>query len=92
MAERISDINRPVPERDPDYRRRLDAEAMRERDARIAKLLRSRVPFRVIAARLGMSVGSVQKAVARIRAGGLPPERTLPAPRHRSRFDTSAND
>jgi transposase-like protein len=40
---------------------------MRECDARVAELRRAGVPFRVIAARLDMSLGSVQKSVRRTR-------------------------
>ena len=84
---RVSDIDRPVPERDPGARPRLDGEAMRERDARIARLRRQGVSQRLIADKLGISTGAVQRAVARIRAGTLPPpERTLTSARHRSRF------
>ena len=50
---------------DPNDRRRVDPEAQRARDAEVAGLRRSGVPFRQIAAALGMSLGSVQKALAR---------------------------
>ena len=60
------------PERDPGARSRLDGQAMRERDEQVAKLYRAGVPFRAIAARLDMSLGSVQKAVQRIQAGRSP--------------------
>jgi hypothetical protein len=64
VTERIYS-DRPAPEFDPSIRRRLDTQDMRERDAEVARLRRQRVPFRVIAARLGMSLGSVQKSVRR---------------------------
>ena len=65
---------------DPNDRRRIDAEAQRDRDAEVAKLRRQGVPFRVIAARLGVSLGCVQKAVRRAQqfadavATGEPPK------------------
>jgi hypothetical protein len=66
VTERIRDRgDRPVPEFEPGARRRLDTQEMRERDAAVARLRRQRVPFRVIAERLGMSLGSVQKSVRR---------------------------
>ena len=68
-------VRRPVPERDPTDRTRLDGEAMRERDDRVAALRRQGVPFRVIAARLGMSLGSVQKSVRRTNAKNSAAER-----------------
>jgi hypothetical protein len=52
----------------PGTRRRLDDEAMAARDAQIARMRAAHVPFRVIAARLGCSVGSVQKSLR--RSGG----------------------
>lgn len=51
--------------KDPNDRRRVDAETQRNRDAEIARLRRANVPFRVIADRLNMSVGAVQKALFR---------------------------
>jgi DNA-binding CsgD family transcriptional regulator len=93
MTERITNIDRPVPERDPGPRRRLDGQAMRERDQRIAELLAAHVPFRTIAARLGISLGSVQKAVARLRGAGTEREtRITRTPSHRSRFDRASDD
>jgi hypothetical protein len=53
--------------RDSNDRRRVDPEAMRERDAEIAKMRRVGVPFRTIAERLSMSLGAVQKADRRAR-------------------------
>jgi hypothetical protein len=50
---------------DPNDRRRLDAEDLRNRDAEVARLRGHGVPFRVIAARLNMSLGAVQKSVRR---------------------------
>jgi hypothetical protein len=91
MTERISDIDKPVPERDPG-RRRLDGEAMRRRDEQIAKLIKAHTPWRVIASRLQISLGSVQKAVARIN-GVTPRQRTTRTPpSHRSRFDRAGDD
>lgn len=66
MPERISSAHWPTPERDPGSRQRLDREQMRERDDKIAKMLKQHVPYRTIAARLNMSLGSVCKAVNRI--------------------------
>jgi DNA-binding CsgD family transcriptional regulator len=54
--------------RDPNTRRRLDGQAMMDRDEQVARLREQGVPFRAIAARLGCSLGSVQKAVRRARA------------------------
>ena len=55
-------------ERDPNMRRRLDGQQMLDRDELVATLREQGVPFRVIAARLGCSLGSVQKAVRRANA------------------------
>jgi len=52
-------------EKDPNDRRRVDPQAMRNRDAEVARLRRQGVPFRVIGERLDMSLGAVQKAVRR---------------------------
>jgi S1-C subfamily serine protease len=71
-------------------RRRLDGDQMRQRDAAVARLLAAHVPYRVIAARLDMSLGSVQKAVARIRAATPARERVVKVPRHRSRWGISS--
>ena len=38
MKVRSFDLDRPAPERDPGLRRRLDPEAMLERDAEVARL------------------------------------------------------
>jgi hypothetical protein len=46
--------------KDPNDRRRIPQEAMNRRDAEVARLRRAKVPFRVIAERLNMSLGSVQ--------------------------------
>jgi hypothetical protein len=54
-------------ERDGNIRRRLDGQEMMERDAEVARLRQQSVSFRVIAARLDMSLGSVQKAVDRVK-------------------------
>ena len=54
-----------VFEEDPESRRRVDPETQRERDAEIAELRRQGAPFRVIAQRMGMSLGAVQKSVKR---------------------------
>jgi hypothetical protein len=54
--------------RDPNMRCRLDGQAMMDRDEQVARLREQGVPFRVIAARLGCSLGSVQKAVRRVQA------------------------
>jgi hypothetical protein len=55
-------------EKDPNMRRRLDGQEMLDRDEQVATLREQGVPFRVIAARLGCSLGSVQKAVRRAHA------------------------
>jgi lambda repressor-like predicted transcriptional regulator len=55
-------------ESDPNTRHRLDGQEMLERDERVARLREQGVPFRVIAVRLGCSLGSVQKAVRRVQA------------------------
>jgi hypothetical protein len=55
-------------ERDPNMRRRLDGQEMLDRDEQVATLREQGMPFRVIAARLGCSLGSVQKAVRRAHA------------------------
>ena len=65
-------------ERDPNMRRRLDGQEMLDRDEQVARLREQGVPFRVIAARLGCSLGSVQKAVRRVQARRA--ERVLAAP------------
>ena len=52
-------------ERDPNDRRRVDAEIQRNRDAEVARMRRAGVPFRTIASRLDMSLGAVQKAARR---------------------------
>ena len=49
-------------------RRRLDGQAMLHRDEQVATLREQGVSFRVIAARLGCSLGSVQKALRRVQA------------------------
>jgi hypothetical protein len=54
--------------RDPNMRRRLDGQEMLHRDEQVARLREQGVPFRVIAARLGCSLGSVQKALRRVQA------------------------
>ena len=65
-------------ERDPNDRRRVDAETQRSRDAEVARLRRQGVPFRTIAGRLDMSLGAVQKSLRRAQklaeamAGGEP--------------------
>jgi hypothetical protein len=51
--------------KDPNDRRRLDAEDARKRDAEVVRLRAANVPFRVMAARLNMSLGAVQKSVRR---------------------------
>jgi hypothetical protein len=91
MTERIYTDDRPAPERDPGARRRLDPEAMRERDALIAKMLAAHVPYRRICARLGMSYGSLQQSVRRLRGEVVQRERVVRVPQHKSRF-TSADD
>ena len=53
---------------DPCMRRRLDGQEMLDRDEQVARLREQGVPFRVIAARLGCSLGSVQKAERRVQA------------------------
>ena len=50
---------------DPNDRCRVDGDTQLKRDARVAELRAAQVPFRVIAARLGISLGSVQKALRR---------------------------
>jgi DNA-binding NarL/FixJ family response regulator len=68
VTERIRDLrDRPAPERDPTVRRRLPTEDMMRRDAQIARLLRAGLSYRQVAARLGCSLGSVQKSVRRTR-------------------------
>jgi hypothetical protein len=47
------------------YRRRVDGDTQLKRDSQVAALREAHVPFRVIAKRLGMSLGSVQKALRR---------------------------
>lgn len=83
---------RAAPERDPGQRKRLDAEQMRRRDAQVARLLKARVPFRTIAERLDMSLGSVQKTVLRLRAAPAARERKVRTPAHRSRFAVASDD
>jgi transposase len=67
-------------ERDPNHRRRVDADTQRRRDAEVARMRRAGVPFRTIAARLDMSLGAVQKSLRRAQkladamAGGEPGE------------------
>jgi DNA-binding CsgD family transcriptional regulator len=90
--ERISNIDRPVPERDPGSRRRLDGEAMRDRDTQIAKMLAQHVPYRTIAVRLDMSYGSLQQAVRRLRGEVPERERKVRVPQHKSRFDRSTDE
>ena len=65
-------------ERDPNMRRRLDGQEKLDRDEQVARPREQGVPFRVIAARLGCSLGSVQKAVRRVQARRA--ERVLAAP------------
>lgn len=65
----ISD--REAPEFEPGARRRLDGDEMLARDREVARLRRQNVPFRVIAARLNMSLGSVRLSVKRARAKKL---------------------
>lgn len=55
-------------ERDPNGRRRLVGQEMLDRDEEVARLREQQVPFRVIASRLGCSLGSVQKTVRRVQA------------------------
>jgi hypothetical protein len=47
------------------YRRRVDGDTQLKRDAQVAALREQHVPFRAIASRLEMSLGSVQKALRR---------------------------
>jgi DNA-binding NarL/FixJ family response regulator len=71
VTERIRSTDRDdVPEFDPGVRRRLDGDAMLERDAAVARLLRRGLTYRAVAAQLNMSLGSVQKSVK--RTGGYP--------------------
>jgi len=70
VTERIRTDRDDVPERDPGASRRLDGDAMLERDAEVARLLRRGWTYRAVAAQLGMSLGSVQKSVK--RTGGYP--------------------
>ena len=70
VTERIRTDRDDVPEFDPGARRRLDGDAMLERDAAVARLLRAGLTYRAVAARLKMSLGSVQKSVK--RTGGYP--------------------
>jgi DNA-directed RNA polymerase specialized sigma24 family protein len=42
-------------------------EEMRARDAEVARLIRAGVSYRAVAARLGCSLGSVQKSLARTK-------------------------
>ncbi len=68
--------------KNPNDRRRVDAETQRNRDAEVLRLREARVPFRVIARRLDMSLGSVQKALARAlkaREAQQSPQRELDA-------------
>ena len=60
-----SDSSAMTFERDPNDRRRVDAETQRRRDAEVARMRRAGVPFRTIASRLDMSLGAVQKSVRR---------------------------
>jgi DNA-binding CsgD family transcriptional regulator len=92
-VERIRDMrDRPAPQRDPGTRRRLDAEQMAQRDAQIATLLAAHVPFRTIASRLDMSLGSVQQAVRRLRGQVPVRERKVRVPHHKSRFDRDTDE
>jgi hypothetical protein len=52
---------------DPNDRRRVDAEAMRERDAEVTKMRRAGVPFRAIAELMGISLGAVLRSVRRAK-------------------------
>lgn len=65
MTAGFGPSGRLPPERDPSARGRLDGDAMIKRDREVARLRRQGVPLRVIAARLGMSLGSIQKSVRR---------------------------
>jgi DNA-binding CsgD family transcriptional regulator len=60
-----------MEERPPGSRRRLDGDAMIERDAEVARLRRQNVPFRVIAKRLKMSLSQVQAALTRTTAARM---------------------
>lgn len=92
-SERIRDMrDRPTRERDAGTRRRLDAERMAARDAQIATLLAAHVPYRRIAARLDMSLDSVQQAVRRLRGEVPERERKVRVPQHKSRFDLDTTD
>jgi DNA-binding CsgD family transcriptional regulator len=51
--------------KDPNDRRRVDGDTQLKRDAEVARLRDAHVPFREIGRRLGMSLGSVQKALRR---------------------------
>jgi transposase-like protein len=65
---------------------------MRQRDARVAAMLKQHVPYRVIAARLGMSYGSLQQSVRRLRGEVEERERKVRVPHHKSRFDRSSDE
>jgi hypothetical protein len=65
--------------KDPNDRRRVDAETQLRRDAEVARLRRANVPFRVIAERLGMSLGAVQKALFRAQKAEAAVPRELDA-------------
>jgi DNA-binding CsgD family transcriptional regulator len=57
--------------KDPNDRRRIPQEAMNQRDAEVARLRRAGVAFRAIGERLDMSLGAVQKALARAQKRSL---------------------
>lgn len=84
--------DRPVPERDPGSRRRLDGDQMRDRDAAVAKMLAQHVPYRTICARLDMSYGSLQQTVRRLRGEVPERERVARVPQHQSRFASADDD
>jgi len=84
IGQTLIPMTNPVPERDPGSRPRLDPQAMNERDAAIAKLLARGWSYRAIAAQLHCSLGTVTKAVTRLREGPRPPRPwTRPKPVHR---------
>ena len=66
MTERIRDLrDRPAPERDDTMRGRLPTQEQRERDAKVARMLAFGWTYRATAARLGVSLGAVQRSVQR---------------------------
>jgi hypothetical protein len=68
VMDRIWDDRPVTEERPPGARRRLDGDGQLKRDLKITRMRRRGLSLRAIATELGMSLSSVQAALARTTA------------------------